>query len=89
LENKNIIEELIYDVKDLSNRIKLMDGLIMQIENVELRKDYTFQLVEVIQQYKQITELLIIELNKYVREENKSGGPINFVYRKILKELSS
>lgn len=89
MENKNIIEELIYDVKDLSNRIKLMDGLIMQIENVELRKDYTFQLVEVIQQYKQITELLIIELNKYVREENKSGGPINFVYRKILKELSS
>jgi hypothetical protein len=85
--NSKELDELIWDVTDVGERIKAVDNLIRTIEDEELRKTYNQDILQLISYYKDLTIALEKELQVFIREEKKGSGPITFKYRKILASL--
>lgn len=85
--NQDELDQLVKDVNEIGRRIKMVDGLISQLNNSQKREEYLKTLLDLIDQYKVLTNILEGELEKFVTEEKKKNAPINLMYRKVRKNL--
>lgn len=84
---KEAITQLKLDLIDLGTRITTSDRLIMQLKDASLKLYYTEQLLELINSYRQLEDLLKFHVNDYIQYEKEDGNIIDFTIRRLQKEL--
>ena len=83
------IDKFILDTHELGYRIKRIDNLISNIESKKLKKQYTKEMLELIEDYNLMSRLLETEIKIYLEEERKTGNTESFFYNKVLRSLKN
>lgn len=84
------IDEFIIDVNQVGQHIKSIDELITKMESKDLRDHYRSQMLDLIEQYNIMCEILEKQINKFIDDERKNGNNIeSLYYNKILKTLKN
>lgn len=87
MTNKEQLDEMIYDIHQLATRIKAIDRLIISLKDPQLQDAYRVQLLNLIEVYKELCDLLEANLRDYLAKERAESNSVNFTYSRILKSL--
>lgn len=83
--DNSLIEQLKKDLLDLGWRIRVCDKLIVKITDLDLRDFYNKQLLDLIEDYYKLEEVLKKEINTHISNED---NVIDFNMRKLKKSIT-
>jgi hypothetical protein len=86
--NRQQVEDLIISLNEVATQIKNMDTIIRALDdNPEQQKEYAFQLLDIVKEYNEIYNNLVIALEAYQQHEKDSGAPIDLNFRRLYRTL--